>query len=446
MDNLDWATSRPTLGDLPLHDFQVNLHTSGLVVAQQFEQRPDLPGVVIMSDTKLVGVISRRRFHEQMSKPTQQLLLEKPIQGMLEIELKRHRGRSLVLLDTEPIDLSARTALNRPATDAYEPIVVMFQDQSLPTMQAYFLLDVYTLLQAQAQILMAMNQEMRHQQAALEEQQRQVQVGQQKVADYTRLLEAHQQVIQERNLLLETQQMEILEQARDIAQFNRRFLRIGQLLSAEGQQIFQSTFAGVNAICHNTTQIVGIGRSLSEDLTIIQETSQLIAKVSQQVRHLSVQAAIVANHVGVEMAGFSHITAEIGKLVNQTLDAGRQMDRLASRFRNRVQALTESAESGTTVAQGLLKKIEQAQMALAELEMLVQGPMDPTATAEAGHPRSPNVQEAAQALIQKIATAEATIADLEQLLHRRDLEPLLHKIKRTLDKNRNTLSPPGNSP
>ncbi|WP_204152764.1 hypothetical protein [Leptolyngbya sp. CCY15150] len=444
MGNLDRVTLYATLGDLPLHDFQVNLNTSGLVIAKQFEQRPDLPGVVIMSETKMVGVISRRRFHEQMSKPAQQkTFLEQPIQMLLEAELKRRKARALILRDTEPIDLSARTALNRPADEVYEPIIVMFQDHSIPEVQAYFLLDMYTLLQAQSQILMVINQEMSQQRAILEEKQQQVQEGQRKVEEYTQLLEAHQGVIQERNLLLETQQVELLEQAREIAQFNKRFMRIGQLLSAEGQQTFQATFAGVNAICHNTTQIVGIGRSLTDELHTIQDTSQLIAKVSQQVRHLSVQAAIVANHVGVEMAGFSHITAEIGKLVNQTLDAGRRMDRLASRFHSRVQALTDSAQSGTTVAQSLLQKIEQAQTALAELERLVQGPIQSLTETDSSATLglSPNIQDATQELIQKIATAEATVTDLEQFLHRRDSEPLIQKIKRALEQNRHNLSP-----
>lgn len=442
MGNLNRADFYATLGDLPLHDFQVSLSTPSLVIAKQFEQRADLPGVIIMSENKFAGLISRRRFHEQMSLPkSQETFLQQPIQVFLEAEIRRRRNRPMVLLDMEPIDLSVRTALSRPADEVYEPIVVMFQDKSLPEVRAHFLLDMHTLLQAQSQMLMAINQEISQHRAALEEKQRQVQEEQRKVQEYTRLLENHQAVIQERNLLLETQQVELLEQAREISQFNRRFVKIGRLLSTEGQKAFQATFAGVNAISQNTNQVVSIGRLLSEELNTIHETSQLIAKVSQQVRHLSVQAAIVANHVGVEMAGFSHITAEIGKLVNQTIEAGRQMDRLASRFRSRIQELTDSAQSGTAVAQSLFQKIEQAQIALAELERLVQDPVNgsPEMNGNGRGDRPLNtvsMQEAAQSLIQKISTAEATIADLDQFMHRRDSEPLIQKIKRTLEQNR----------
>ncbi len=448
MGNFDRDTLYEVLGDLPLYDFQVNLNTPSFLVTKQFEYRPDLPGVIVMSETKMVGMISRRRFHEQMSVPgNQEAFLQQPIQSLLELELKRRRSRPLILLETEKIDLSVRTALNRPAEEVYEPVVVIFQDRSVPDVKAYFLLDMHTLLQAQSQILTVINQEMMRHRAALEAKQRQVQEEQLKVEEYTQLLEAHQSVIQERNLLLETQQIEMLEQAREIAQFNKRFVKMGRILSSEGQKAFQATFVGVNAICHNTNQIVDIGNLLTDELNVIQDTSQVVARVSQQVRHLSVQAAIVANHVGVGMTGFSHITAEIGKLVNQTIEAGRQMDRLANRFRRRIQELTDSAQSGTTVAQSVLQKIEQAQDALAELQTLVQHPVRESIDLEAlsvlqqgnGQGRSPNIQQAAQQLIQRISTAEATVADLDELLHQRDSEPLIRKIKRTLEQNRQQL-------
>ncbi len=453
-------TPQTTLGDLPLHDFQVSPQTTGQVIAQQFEQRSNLPGVIVADDLKMLGVISRRRFHERMSMPyAQEIFLKRPIQILLNMEVSKYQTQVLELSDSEEINSAVQAALSRPHEDAYEPIIVVFQDQSLPEFRVHFLLDLQTLLLAQSQMLTAVNQKMQRQQAELEQQQKRVEEERRKVSEYTQLLEKHQSVIQERNLLLETQQIELLEQAREIAQFNKRFMRIGRLLSSEGRKAFQATFSGVNAICHNTNQVVEVGQLLSGELHTVHDTSQLISKVSQQVRHLSVQAAIVANQIGREMAGFSHITAEIGKLVSQTLEAGRQIDRVASRFQVRIQELTESADAGTTVAQSLLGKIQQAQEALAELERLVQPRQDLLSQriplglshlqAQNGEgdeatnlllPSEEQVTEAAQALVQKISMAEATVADLEDLLHRRDTEPLIKKIRRTLEQNRARLN------
>jgi methyl-accepting chemotaxis protein len=464
------STMYKTLGDLPLHDFQVSPNTIGSVIAKQFEQRPDLPGVIIADDAKMLGVISRRRFHEQMSMPySQEIFLSRPIRLLANLELSRGKGHPLELPDTEPIDAAVRSALDRPKDEVYEPVIVVFRDSSLPEFQVHFLLDLHTLLLAQTQMLAAINQEMHQQRTKLEQQQQRIAQETQKVGEYTRLLENHQAIIQERNMLLETQQIEILDQAREIAEFNKRFMKIARLLSQEGKKAFQATFAGVNAICHNTNQIVSIGKMLTDEMNTLHETSELIARVSQQVRHLSVQAAIVANHSGTEMAGFSHITAEIGKLVNQTLEAGKRMERLASRFKTRIQDLTDSAHGGTTVAQSLAKKIEQAQYALAELEALVRqedglSPAEIVSGASAAQNRaiatqngsangnghegiSPSsastpeeVAKAAQSLIQKIAMAEATVSDLEDFIRKRDSESLVRKIKRTLDHNRRNLT------
>ncbi len=49
-------------------------------------------------------------------------------------------------------------------------------------------------------------------------------------------------------------------------------------------------------ICRHTNQIVDIGRLLSEELERIQDSYQLIKRGSQEVQHLAVKAAIVANN------------------------------------------------------------------------------------------------------------------------------------------------------
>ncbi|MDX2100590.1 MAG: hypothetical protein SFW36_22660 [Leptolyngbyaceae cyanobacterium bins.59] len=431
MNHLPQLTSDATLGDLPLHDFQVHPMTLGQAIADQFEGQPNLPGVIVADDSKILGMISRRAFHERISgRFGPELFLNRPIQTFFE-----HLGkddRPLCLEDREKIDVAVRAALGRSFQEMYDPIVVVFCDPSLPAFQAYFLVDFQTLLLAQSQILTTLNQEMRNQRSRLEEEQL-------KVRDYSRLLERQQSLIQERNRQLETQQLELVKQANAIHQLNRRFLQIGQLLSQEGKQTFQATFTGVNHICQITNQIVGIGELLTGELDTIHGASQVIEKVNSQVRHLAVQAAIISNHGGTELSGFSHITNEISKLVSQTYEVGRQMDRVADRFRSRVQELTESAHSSMVVVRSLVEKIAHTEFLLNELETLVQQQSPKTAATLLLPPPQRNAlqptdvpPENPSMLAQKIALAETTLSELRELLEHRESGMLIKKIRKAL--------------
>jgi len=433
MSDLTRITPESTIGDLPLCDFQVSPATLGLAIAYQFSQRSDLPGTIIADRSQLLGMISRRKFQEIMSQPdSREQFLQSPIQSFL--QNKRARFRFLQFPSTEKIEVAARLALSRSADAIYDPLVVVFTDEDLPNFNAFFLLDCQALFIAQSQVLSAVSLEIHNQRTRTRNYIRRLEQEQRKVQEYAKLLESQKTVIQERNLLLETQQIELLEQARDISKFNKRFIKIGKLLSSEGKKAFQATFSGVTAICQNTTQIVNIGRLLSNELKTIRDTSKLIEEVSQQVQHLAVQAAIVANREGTEMGGFSQVTAEIGKLVGQTFEAAGRTHRVSARFRVRLEELTDSAREGTVVARSLVEKIEQAQNALAELEELVQlekavlvrAPDDDRATL-IEKPESPQV------LVQKIARAESTLSELKELVKYKDSGSLIEKIRRTLD-------------
>ncbi|NEO85745.1 MAG: hypothetical protein F6J87_16060 [Spirulina sp. SIO3F2] len=67
--SLPLCTAESTLRELPLHYFQVSPQSLGKKVAQQFEQEPWLPGVIIADEQWFWGMISRRRFNEWMSSP-----------------------------------------------------------------------------------------------------------------------------------------------------------------------------------------------------------------------------------------------------------------------------------------------------------------------------------------------------------------------------------------
>lgn len=406
-------TANASLGELLLYDAQVHPQMIGRTVASQFDQRPALPGVIVVEDSKVLGVISRRNFHHHLSHPYgQEIHLQRAVSIFLEI----HPKSTLVLQlpESTRIENAVQQGLQRLGEQVFEPIVVTFESQLLPKFRYHFLLDFQVLLLAQSKILSALNTEARAQQKQLEREQ-------QKVRNYMALLQQQQSHIYHRNQLLEAQKQEMVKQSQNIEHLNRRFFHMGQLLAVEGKKAFQATFAGVNAICQNTNQVVDTGALLNTELEAIHATSQLIQQVSRQVRHLSVQAGILAHQSGIELNGFSHIATEISQLTVQTADAGRRLDLLANRFEERLAALMQSAQGGTVVARSLITEIEQAGIALNELEKLVQHNGDIHLPPAVPVSDVISLESARQMLklLKKLSSAEETLSDLFQLVDQR---------------------------
>lgn len=131
------------LEELSLHDFQVEGSGLAKEVAQTFQVNPLLPGVILTEQNHFVGMISRRRFWEHLSRPYGlELFLNRPLYSLYRFastEVLRLNGNT-------PIVEAARRCLQRSPEALYEPIVVELEAG------IYKLLDVYQLLVAQSQI------------------------------------------------------------------------------------------------------------------------------------------------------------------------------------------------------------------------------------------------------------------------------------------------------
>ncbi|MEM6254590.1 MAG: hypothetical protein AAF821_16885 [Cyanobacteria bacterium P01_D01_bin.156] len=421
-------TDSATLGELSLEEAQVTPHTLGHEVVQQFEQRPHLTGVLIIENGQIMGAISRNQLYQGLSQPyALEIFLKRPIQVFL--DLNPHCCKPLILDYAERIDVATQKGLSRASQHLFEPIVVKFHNRWISDLTSYFLLNFHTLLLANSEILNVVNKQMQRQKHLLEESHRhaetysqQLETQQQEIQARNVLLEAQQRQIKSRNLMLENQQQQLLVQSQEIQALNQRFMEIGKVLSAEGKKAFQATFAGVNAICQNTDQIVTIGRLLESELETIQSTSTMIEDVSRHVRQLSVQAAIAVHKLGPEMAGFSYIAEEIAQLVSQTREAGRQMNTLAEGFQSHVQTFTGSAQDGTKVARTLILEIEQAAVALVDLERLLQ---DSESSPKGTLSIPSSSHREMQSLRQKLASAEASLSDLRQALSHNSPTPIV---------------------
>jgi len=132
-----------TLEHLSLWDFHVESSDRGQTVTDKLEANPMIPGVILTECGHLLGMISRRRFLEYLSRPYGlELFLKRPLKS-----LYRFACSDILLLsgDTLIVD-AARLSLERSPELLYEPIVVEL------SVENYRLLDVHQLLIAQSQI------------------------------------------------------------------------------------------------------------------------------------------------------------------------------------------------------------------------------------------------------------------------------------------------------
>lgn len=152
-----------TLADLPTHNFRIDSATLSHSVVERFKQEPDLPGALIVSGDRLIGLLSRTKCFEYLSRPySLEIYLARPVAVLLEtiaaVEA-RLAGSERVALppyfalpDQTPILDAAARALQRPESRAYEPIAVQVADSQ------YYLLDMRVLLLAQSHLLSLANQ------------------------------------------------------------------------------------------------------------------------------------------------------------------------------------------------------------------------------------------------------------------------------------------------
>ena len=169
---MDSLSLESTLKDLLLWDFQVETTQPGREVAQLLEENPLLPGIILTEHREFIGMISRRRFLEQMSRPYGlDLFLRRPI-GVL-YRLASASTQMLIFAGDILIVEAARQSLERSPEFLYEPLVVQL------TSADYRLLDVHQLLLAQSHIQELTTQLLREQtQAQLIQTEKMASLGQ----------------------------------------------------------------------------------------------------------------------------------------------------------------------------------------------------------------------------------------------------------------------------
>ena len=149
----------PTAGQLNCHSAVIDGQVRTSVVASRFEQQADLPGIIVLQNGALLGVIPRTRFLERLShKFWPELFLPKPVSQVGEVL----RPNPLVLTEDSQIAEASSAALQRQGDEVFEPIVVHRHDGS------YQLLDIHTLMLEQTRLLEFFNQQAQSDRATAE--------------------------------------------------------------------------------------------------------------------------------------------------------------------------------------------------------------------------------------------------------------------------------------
>ena len=150
------------LAELHSHAFEVGPQSLGREVAEEFEARPELPGVIVVQQAgqqagqhrRVVGMISREKFLEHLSRPYGlELYMRRPIQAMLDANEVEH----LELPGSFGVHEAARIALSRTVDLVYEPIVIAHGDGK------FSMVGIHTLLLAQSHLLALANETIRRQ-------------------------------------------------------------------------------------------------------------------------------------------------------------------------------------------------------------------------------------------------------------------------------------------
>ncbi len=143
-----------TIGEIGSYHVAVSNGEVMQCVVNEFEKQADLPGVLILEDDHLLGMIPRRKCYEVLGRPyAHELFLNRPVMDFY----RTIETPLLVLPASTSVEDAVKDALNRQHERLYDPIIVCHADGKIE------LLDMQVLLQCQSQRLEYANRVIRSQ-------------------------------------------------------------------------------------------------------------------------------------------------------------------------------------------------------------------------------------------------------------------------------------------
>ncbi|NET29648.1 ATP-binding protein [Okeania sp. SIO1I7] len=145
-----------TVKDLPLHSIRVEIDESGIRLAKFFEENPLLPGIILTSSGRFIGMISQQQFIKTLSRQYgREIFLNRSVKVLYDFI----KYELLIFPGDTPIVDAADKAVKRPQEFIYEPVIVenspedyqVLETQKLLIAQSYIHQLAKDLLQKQTQ-------------------------------------------------------------------------------------------------------------------------------------------------------------------------------------------------------------------------------------------------------------------------------------------------------
>ncbi|BAQ65021.1 hypothetical protein [Geminocystis sp. NIES-3709] len=366
-----------TLKQLPLDNYRVDIKVATEIVEQQLLLNPKLSGVFVLKNNQVIGVISRRKFFEKMSKEyARDIYSKRPIKLLIE---SYNYDPLKIPLKTE-INDAVKIALERSADFIYEPIVVTKKGEEIG------MLELSILILYQAQTFSEINNKLLEQEQNLRNYADTIEIEKQKVKEYANQLEHQQADLKEANKLLKNQTKELEEkqtqlflETQKVNNLNQRFSDVGLLLSKEGKNTFQALSESVKSMINFTEQINEIGDNFQNKFKMVNQATDLINKISKRVENLSFQAGVmVANLPSDDGRGisFNMISEEIKKLSLQIAEATASVNSIAQQLKPEIKILVNTAQENREVVKSLVRNSQGTELALNKLNNLVEKGQD----------------------------------------------------------------------
>jgi methyl-accepting chemotaxis protein len=251
------------------------------------------------------------------------------------------------------------------------------------------MLDFSKLILAQSEMFSALNEQLMQQEQELRNYADQVEEQRQHVQQYAVQLELQQQELQQHNTLLEQQKTQLQQQteelsrqaeelfhkSEEISNLNKRFEEVGILVSREGKRTFKELGDSVQSVLEFTQKINGVSSDFQEKLTMIEQSNDLINKISKRVENISYQASVLGGSLPVDhqnRLAFNMMIEEIKKLSVQILEANTAINNLSKEIRPQIRVLVKIAQENQEVVTTLAQNSQNTEMALANLSQLLE--------------------------------------------------------------------------
>lgn len=369
---LQIAEKKNTLADLSLDNYRVDVNVSTSLVENHLLANPTLSGFFVVEEREIMGVVSRQKFFEIMSKEyARDIYTKRPIQ----LFIKNNSYQSLRIDVNTELNKAVQKALSRPPKYVYSPIVVIDNEQEIG------MLELSSLILAQAQMFSTINEKLISQERDLRRYAQKIEKEKEKVKEYSQQLEEQKLNLQTSNKLLKTQTERLEEQKEELSQksqeihlLNKSFAELGYLLSKKGKNTFNSLAKSITSIIDFTTEVAQVCDSFREKFKGIDRSTFLIERISKKVDNLSQQVSIVSANLPADnsrSSSFQVIADEIASLGTQIKEANMTINSMAQQLKPEIKFLLKISQKNKTIVKNLERDAQGTQSALNDLTKLI---------------------------------------------------------------------------